>query len=328
MFGRAVTLVFLGFATLSVMSVMGSAFFAADSLSGFRSLTIRTQGGFAVDPGESLLLTAEGDYVTYTIPVLAVWSIRSGNELGSFTGACNAHEQCTFRAGNTGGNVQVRADGNGRSDEVTIRINAPVAPVPVESPFKDDLPLWAGKPIVELNTRQIIRGYDDGRFGAGDSLTRGQLIVLIHRALSSLRLLQGSGDCRMPYQDVPQNHYAYTAACDFRSMGWTDALSTLEPDKKVSRMEAAGLLSRVLGVPLMEAKGLSLKRIMSKGVIFRDISETHSAYVDTAIMEAFGIMKGNPDGTFNPTGILNRAEAATIVWRAMEVVQGEGVRGL
>lgn len=326
---RTLTLLLLGFTTLAAMSAVGGTLFTADALSGFRSITIKPSGSLKLETGEHILLTADGDYVTYNIPINAVWNIESGAEFGSFAGQCIETEQCTFRAGDRGGQVHIRATGYyGKSDTVVITVAEPSAPVPVHNPFNDEIPSWAGEPIVRLSDKRILRGYDDGRFGAGDALTRGQLVVLIFRALTDLKLVTTDSVCRIPYQDVPQGHYAYEAACTFRNEGWTDSLSTLDPNAPLTRSEAASLLARSVGPALLEAQSISLKTILSNGAVFRDIPETHGAFTDTAIVASIGLMKGNPDGTFAPAGILNRAQAATIVWRMMEALREEGVRGL
>lgn len=322
------TLILSAFVVLCVFAATGKIVSTADSLSGLRSVSIKAFGDRTVKTGGSLLLSAMGDYVSYTVPVRALWTIETGDDLGTFNQACDAAETCTFLAGDRAGDIRIRIEANGFSDATTLQIKNPDPVRPVQNPFRDSIPDWGAGSIVELSNRQVIRGYSDGRFGSGDPLTRGQLITILHRALVSLKLVPSTSACRMSYRDVPAGHYAYDAACVFRDLGWLDALSTLSPDDPMSRSETASLLDRVIGGALMSAKNLSLGRIVGKGAVFTDIPASSPAFVDTAVAQAIGIMQGNPDHTFSPKKILNRAEAAAIIWRVMQELQNAKVRVL
>ena len=327
-FRRTVTLIVSAFVLLCVFAATAKIISTADMLAGLRSVTITSFGERAMNPGGSILLSAMGDYVTYTVPVRAAWSIEIGSEYGNFADSCDAAETCTFLAGNRAGNITVRADANGFIGKLTLQVRQTAPTGPVSNPFKDAIPDWGANPIVELNKKSIIRGYADGRFGAADSLTRGQLVTILYRALLSMKLIPGASTCRMAYRDVPTDHYAYDAACVFRDLGFLDSLSTLEPNDPMSRSETASLLDRIIGPALMSAKNISLGRIVGKGSIFTDIPTDHPSFVDTAVAQAIGVMQGNPDKTFSPKKILNRSEAATIVWRAMQELQSAKVKVL
>ncbi len=324
---RKATMLLMGLVGLSSLAAISTLSLTANNLAGLRDVHIRAFGDFSIDPEESLLLTAEGDYVTYTVPLRSRWSIVNGDELGWFVGSCDSSKTCEFQASNVGGEVRIRVEANGFSDEQTLQIRRPTPSRPVQNPFKDEIPTWAGEPIVRLKDRSIIQGYDDGRYGAGDKLTRGQLITIFHRALKTMRLIQNL-NCPIEYNDVPQGHYAYHAACTFRNRGWTDSLTTLEPNEPVSRGETASLLNRVIGGALLSAKDLSLGHIIAEGQTFSDVPLSNQFFADSAVVRALGLMKGNPDGTFGTSSTLNRAEAATIFYRLMESIEQSGVGSL
>lgn len=319
--------VILGLLGLASAAFVSSYSLGANNLAGLRGIAIRPYGDFTIDPGESLLMTVEGDYATYTVPVRGAWRITGGEQYGWLTERCDASKNCEFQAGDYGGEVKIYVDANGMSDEATIYIREPKPPKPVENPFSDSIPDWAGEPIVELKERSIIRGYDDGRYGAGDLLTRGQLITIFHRALVNLNLLDPV-NCKQVYKDVPAGHYAFSAACAFRQNAWTDSLSTLSPDEPVTRGETASLLNRVIGKAFLDVKNMSLAEVVNSGQIFSDVPTNHQYFVDTAVTRAIGIMKGNPDRTFGPGKTLNRAEAATIFFRVMDSVEELRVQGI
>ncbi len=322
----------LGLVGLSSLAAISTITLTANSLAGLRELEIRPFGDFSIDPGEQLMMTAEGDYVTYTTPLRGNWKITDGEDLGYFLESqCDSAKTCTFKAGELGGEVTIVVEANGFSDEAVINIRRPQPqepPKPIENPFKDPLPAWAGEPIVELREHGIIYGYDDGRYGAGDLLTRGQLITIFHRTLLKMNLIAPRNDCAMVYNDIPGGHYAYDAACVFRRNHWTASLSSLSPDEPVTRGETASFINRVLGSALLNANNLRLGKVLAGGPYFSDVPLSSQYFGDTAVTKAVGIMQGNPDGTFGTSKTLNRAEAATIFYRVMKEVQKEGVRGL
>lgn len=135
-------------------------------------------------------------------------------------------------------------------------------------------------------------------------------------------------NCPIEYNDIPQGHYAYDAACTFRNKGWTDSLTTLEPNEPVTRGETASLLNRVIGGSLLSAKDLRLGKVIAEGQTFSDVPLSNQYFADAAVVRALGIMKGNPDKTFGTDTTLNRAEAATIFFRLMKTIEETGIRSI
>lgn len=76
------------------------------------------------------------------------------------------------------------------------------------------------------------------------------------------------------------------------------------PDKPLTRAETAAVLAKLLNWP---QSGKSL-------VQFSDVEEIPASF-RPAIAEAYarGVIKGDPDGSFRPTTVLNRAEAAVVL---------------
>jgi len=321
------TMLLMGLVGLSSLAAISTFTLTANNLAGLRRLEIRSYSDFSIDSNENVLLTAEGDYVTYTVPLHANWTMIEGQDYGSLEGSCESVQSCSFQSNGLGGDVIIRAEANGFFDEQTIHIRAPQPSTPFENPFVDNIPSWAEQPIVSLRDRNIIRGYDDGRYGAGDQLTRGQLITIFYRTLREMHVID-TLNCPIEYNDIPQGHYAYDAACTFRNRGWTDSLTTLEPNEPVTRGETASLLNRVVGGVLLSAQDLRLGSIMDRGQIFSDVPVSSTYFVDTAVAKTLEMMKGNPDNTFGTYLTLNRAEAATIFFRLMDSVSRANLRSL
>lgn len=318
----------LGLAGLASLAAVSSVALTANNLAGLKGVSITPFGDFAIDPGEKLLMTAEGDYTSFTMPLRAEWYITKNENLGYFTADCDSQKTCTFQADQFGGDVSIKVIASGHEDEAVIHIRAPKPKKPIRNPFKDALPDWAGEPVVTLQERGIIQGYNDGRYGAGDLFTRGQLITVFYRTLLQLQMIRPLSNCKQVYKDVPSSHFAFEAACAFRSAGWTDGLSTLNPDQPVSRGETASILNRVIGPTLMTAQNLRLGKVLAAGQKFTDIPLSHIHFGDTAVVSAVGLMRGNPNGSFDPEGKLNRAQAATVFYRVMQKVEGSQIRNL
>ncbi len=53
----------------------------------------------------------------------------------------------------------------------------------VSNTFNDEIPAWALKPVLALVGQGLVSGYPDGSFKAGNSITRAESFVLVHKAL-------------------------------------------------------------------------------------------------------------------------------------------------
>lgn len=320
------------FAVIGIYAFIGTA--EATNLAGLQFITIAPQTT-TLEPYGSVTFSAEGDYATFTKAVQVNWFIEGGSALGNLSGSCENSGACTFVAGNAGGDVTIRGQVSTFSDTASIHINEPEPEEETDTdddgmldhsqhPFQDEIPAWAGNPIMELNQMGILRGYDNGKFGAGDLLTRGQLITIFSRILSYLGIWETPASCNQTFNDVPPENYAFQHACGFASAGWLGG-SSLGVDDQVSRGETASTINQVAGADLLTANGLSLGNIVTQGQVYTDIPPSHPFFADTSVLKLLSIMTGNPDGTFKPDRTLNRAEAATVFWRLMKVVEAAGI---
>jgi len=314
--------------TVLLTAVLATAFsltqaVQAINLEGLFKIYIDVDGDSLIDAGESVDLQVYGDYGTKTIPVNTSWSITHGQSLGHLSGCDNAHS-CEFQSNrNHGGSVVVTADaGGGFRDQVTITVEPPPAPPPpVPHQFTDEVPDWANNSIVNMQQLGIFRGYDDGRFGAADPVTNGQVATVIYRALNQLGLLQEPSSCSQVYGDVPPDHYAFVPLCALHRRGWVESTSTYRANEPSLRGEIASVLNRVIGPSLMDAQGFVLGAILMQGQVFPDVPVTHMFYADTVVMKELNIMTGNEDGSFGVDEQLNRAATATVLDRVIHQLQ-------
>ncbi|PIR50034.1 hypothetical protein COU79_01600 [Candidatus Peregrinibacteria bacterium CG10_big_fil_rev_8_21_14_0_10_54_7] len=285
----------------------------ADILPPLHNFRIRPLDSTEMEVGQNLRLTAEGYYGTSPVVVKAQWNLLGDQSLG-YLADCGESQDCTFVALNPGTTV-IEAETHDQFAHVTVDIRGPVTPV--QNTFTDTLPPWAERPILDLRQRSIIHGYEDGRFGSADTLTKGQLITLIYRMLLHLELISAPANCRQYYDDVPPDHFAYDAACVFFTRGWSSGLRQFDTDAPASRAQAAQFMHSILGAPLLEHWGLTLGAIAREGELYPDVPEDHYIFYESAVLNRAGIMTGYGSGLFGPEDTLNRAQAATLVHRAL-----------
>lgn len=286
----------------------------AEHVPPLQNFRVRALGETTLRAGESLRLAAEGYYGTSPVVVKAEWNLLGGESAGYLVD-CTESQECTFVA-TGGGTAVVEAQANHQYAHVNVEVLGGQSAA--QGVFRDELPSWAAEPILDLNRKNIIRGYEDGRFGSADTLTNAQLITLITRMLLHLELIATPDGCPQYYDDVPQGHFAYHAACVFAERGWSTGLRTLGANAPANRTLTAQYIHRIFGPALLEDWGTSLGDILDAGEIFPDVPEDHPIFFESAVLHRAGIMKGYPDGRFGPDRTLNRAEAAAVVHRALE----------
>ncbi|MFA5799741.1 MAG: S-layer homology domain-containing protein [Candidatus Peribacteraceae bacterium] len=198
--------------------------------------------------------------------------------------------------------------------------SAPVA-VTVEetltNPFKDQLPPWALEAIVKLYRLGIVTGYQNGNYGPADPVTRGQITTLLYRILRSTNSIGEPAGCVGTYTDVAKDHYAFRSTCLFKQQGWSGDTATFQPDVPASRGVTAAFLTRSVGESLLGAMGATLEEKQD----FDDIPIGSAFYRDTATVNVTGLMTGYPNGDFGAKNILNRAEAAVVIYRTLKKIQ-------
>lgn len=112
------------------------------------------------------------------------------------------------------------------------------------------------------------------------------------------------------YKDLPADHWAYKqiqTLTDFNVVvGYPD--ENYRPDANVSRAEFATMVIKALDQQNAELKST---------VYFKDLPQDHWAWgmVERAVM--FDLLKGNPDGSFDPNGNVSRGHAISVVVNAL-----------
>ncbi|MDD4287538.1 MAG: S-layer homology domain-containing protein [Candidatus Peribacteraceae bacterium] len=194
------------------------------------------------------------------------------------------------------------------------------------SPFNDAIPDWAAESILSLHKQGIIRGYDDGRYGAGDPVTRGQVATLLFRILQARGLLVSDiSGCNQEFDDVDETHFAFSALCILRLNDLAKSARHFAPDSPAPRAVTAAIMVHTLGPTLLQSLNESLDDVLARGQIFPDVSHYSPYYEDIAVVNETNIMTGYPNGTFGPHDSLNRAEAAVIMHRLVQWIDTDHI---
>jgi hypothetical protein len=193
---------------------------------------------------------------------------------------------------------------DGRTVAGEVRWDATVERGPYRTTFPDVRPGPHAAAIAALGGARISEGRADGRFVPDAPVTRGQMASFLVRALD---LPPASG--RSSFSDtegsVHRRAIDALAAAGIAS-GYRDG--TFRPGLPVSRAQMASFLARGYGHPRLD------------GPVFSDV-RGGGAHDDAIGAIAFrGIAAGYGDGTFRPGGPVTRAQMASFLTRAGELL--------
>ena len=281
---------------------------------------------FYVEPSETTIslgmyydFVSYAEYSTGAVQIESVWSLDKPDlaELHDCNGSA-----CRVYAGVESGDVVLTAKAK-VGDQYKESSSIISIAGRLKNPFSDEIPDWAEEEIIQLYSRDIISGYNDGRYGASDPVTRGQFVLLVQRLLKYMNLYDSDAldneNCNI-FDDVKSDHYAYQAICYANKFGWLDIVPSdsrnFRPDEPSTRgVTSYTILSSILD-DLLEELSMDESVIKSYGYEFIDVPANHKYALSIGAVNFYEIMTGQGDGTkFEPDKTLNRAEAAVVLWR-------------
>jgi len=173
--------------------------------------------------------------------------------------------------------------------------------------FKDTANHWAGNAIDRAAKLGIVTGYANGEFKPSATVNRIEFTAMISRALK----LEGKTSSAK-FADADQiqpwaRAFVEQATAAGIIGGFAD--NTFRPTQLISRAEISVMIVRALGLPLEPASSLT----------FADAGTIPSyakAYVATAAK--LGLITGIGDNKFGASLIATRAEAVTLILRAID----------
>lgn len=201
---------------------------------------------------------------------------------------------------------------------VTTPTPTPTPTVPTPTPTSPPtVPTPTATPVVTPSpsstpeqSAPYIKGYEDGTFRPDNKMTRAEMASILSRI--------SEAEANVPdkaYSDVSSTHWAKNAISSVTRMGLMGGYEdgTFGVDKPITRAEMAKLVSMLAG------------DLEKNGTGFSDISG-HWAEGYILKAQGAGILNGYSDGTFRPNQVLTRAEAVTMINRALgkDPASGEG----
>lgn len=171
---------------------------------------------------------------------------------------------------------------------------------------------WAQEAINTLYSENVINGKTDGVFAPGDNVLREEFAKIVLEAVK-FEKLAGS----VEFEDVSLNDWYY----DFVTQAYLcgiikgESETTFGSGKNITRQDMAVMCYNAL---------------VKKGILNEE-SEAELSYADSDDIsdyakEAVGalsnakILNGNDDNTFNPFDFATRAEAAQMMYKAMNFI--------
>lgn len=161
---------------------------------------------------------------------------------------------------------------------------------------------WAEANIKKLVEAGAVAGYSDGSFKPNNNITRAEFATILVKALK----LQAAGG--KVFADTA-NHWAKDSISAAAAAGIVNGYSATQfgPNDLITRQQMA----------VMIAKAAKLAK--ADGKTFSDNAAIAAWAKDAAAsVSAAGIMSGYPDGSFKPAANATRAEAVTVVVKAMK----------
>ncbi|OME76445.1 hypothetical protein BK120_28465 [Paenibacillus sp. FSL A5-0031] len=178
--------------------------------------------------------------------------------------------------------------------------------------FKDLANNWAKEAINRALKLNIVQGYPDGSFKPNATVNRAEWTVILGRALKLESKNASTAFADMKNIPTWAQSFIEQAVAAGIINGYED--QTFRPTQNVNRTEIAVMIVRALHLPLEAADSLN----------FADAAEIPSyakAYIATAVK--YGLIKGLDQNQFGGTKSATRAEAITLVLRAVDYLEAK-----
>lgn len=159
---------------------------------------------------------------------------------------------------------------------------------------------WAQHEIEYLVDQQIIKGYPDGTFLPGKTITKAQAAVMLVRALNL-----NTKNIKVTFKDVPKTHSLYKEIAAVVEAGIFPSSKEFKPNEPMTRE----LMAEVL-VNAFKLEGAGTKE-------FKDVPKTSKSYKAISILAENDITTGSTDGTFKPKAKVTRDQFSVFMARAL-----------
>lgn len=168
---------------------------------------------------------------------------------------------------------------------------------------------WARSYIERIVSSGAVSGYPDHTFRPEKTISRAEFVTMLVKAFN---LEPASG---IVFEDTSSHwarEYIASAAGNGIVSGWGE--NEFRPEEPVTREQMA----------IMIYKAAKLLPVKSDSPAFTDRSDISSwAGEAVSAVSVNGLMQGYPDGSFRPRQTADRAQAVTVVAKALSALAGE-----
>lgn len=198
--------------------------------------------------------------------------------------------------------------------------------------YQDTKAHWAASDIKKVRNLGLISGYPDGSFKPDSGLTNAEAAALAVRLAEALGTAEGQNSTAIATDEATTGGETITQVATDGQTDTTPAVPADSPDWAKASLSRAALMkiinvnrfhSRVQATraeaAVMLAKAMGLAPVEAAALPFSDtgyLSVEEIGYL-AALVNA-GILKGSPDGKFNPNSSITRAEIASLMARIVE----------
>jgi hypothetical protein len=179
--------------------------------------------------------------------------------------------------------------------------------------FKDTTAHWAREYIGRLAARGVVNGMGDNYYQPDATLTRAQFLAMLAKTIYGLDVTQTPS---AGFTDVPTTEWYY----NYVNWGYANGIVsgidevTFAPNDNITREQMAIMLSNFARNTQLVLPGTTTGPTFTDGA---SISPWASEAVGKIVSS--GIMGGYPEGDYKPQGKATRAEAATVVYKLIQV---------
>lgn len=166
---------------------------------------------------------------------------------------------------------------------------------------------WAKSQINRLTEKGSIFGYEDGTFRPERNITRAEFMAVINRSFGYTKIANVS------YSDVPHDSWFAETIKQAQAAGYISGYAdkTIRPENFITRQEAAVIIAKIK----------ELGSNASAVSVFKDANSIANwSKGDVGAVVNAKLMSGYPDGYFRPLNNITRAEAATVVGKAIDYI--------
>ena len=180
--------------------------------------------------------------------------------------------------------------------------------------------------VADCSSKGIAGGYPDGTFRPSATVTRSNFCVMLSRAFYPSDITRYTNDFTTSFGSFYPNYLALKNNFIWNNVSFdTDDIYTSDfaasMNLGISRYDMAQLMTNIMNARGFAAGEAEKNAAASK---ITDYSSIPGQYRDAvANVYALGVIGGYSDGSFNGGGVMNRGQAAAVIYRMTQAVPVE-----